>query len=195
MNVQYPSKLVQKVVSGNDSKIVKNVAIGEYGYAAKAMMSNAEMKAVAFKCFEADIKAEFKYLFSRKIVSIFSDRSPYNIVNKLTGQRMEEEISSKAPTFYKCLRAAANKDDSGKKQSLGTETKRRKDTSFSWEASVAVSLMLRNRDPAVSALSYKMSLLFWQGGAEKQVSNNRIFRVTYLAVWEPGVTYKFTIGS
>ena len=75
MNVQYPSKLVQKVVSGNDSKIV-NVAIGEYGYAAKAMMSNAEMKAVAFKCFEADIKAEFKYLCSRKIVSIFSDRSP-----------------------------------------------------------------------------------------------------------------------
>ena len=102
------SSMVQKVVSGNDSKIVKNVAIGEYGYAAKAMMSNAGMKAVAFKCFEADIKAEFKYLCLRKIVSMFSDRSPYNIANKLTGKRMEEEISAKAPTFYKCLRAAAN---------------------------------------------------------------------------------------
>ena len=124
MNVQYPSKLVQKVVSGNDSKIVKNVAIGEHGYAAKAMMSKAEMKAIAFKCFEADIKAEFKYLCSRKIVSIFSNRSPYNIVNNLTGQRMEEEISAKATTFYKCLRAAANVNNSGKKQSLGTETKR-----------------------------------------------------------------------
>ena len=90
------------------------------------MMSNAEMKAVALKCFEADIKAEFKYLCSRKIVSIFIDRSPYNIVNKLTGQRMEEEISAKAPTFYKCLRAAANKDNSGKKQSLGTEKKKAK---------------------------------------------------------------------
>ena len=80
---------------------------------------------------------------------------------------MEEEISAKAPTFFKCLRAAANNDNSGKKQSLGTETKRRKDVSFSWAASVAVSLMLRNRDPAVSALSYKMLLLFCQGGGRK----------------------------
>ena len=58
-------------------------------------------------------------------------------------------------------RRAANVNNSGKKQSLGTETKRGKDVSFSWAAIVAVSLMLRNRDPAVSALSYKTSILFW----------------------------------
>ena len=169
MNIKYPSKLVQKTVHGNDGNIVKNIAIGEYCHAAKSMMANAEMKAAAFKCFEAEIKAEFKHLCLRKTVSIFGERSPDNIVNKLTGQQMEDEVSAKAPTFYKCLRAAANMDKSCKK--LGTKTKQRKAVSFSWVASVAVSLMLRNRDPSVSALSYKISLLFWQAGAAKQVCN------------------------
>ncbi|CAB3988657.1 Hypothetical predicted protein [Paramuricea clavata] len=98
--------------------------------------------------------------------SILANSTPHNVIN-ITDACIASELKNRAPTMERILRAAV----SGKVKHTVEEEYNEKDKKNVRALSMATSILLRCRNPALSALSYRLSLLLWHGGAEKQSIN------------------------
>ena len=107
-------------------------------------------------------------LCSRKSPSILTDTSPDSLVSLNDGQ-IVNELEERAPTLHRCLAAAASSNfkqkiwqDSSLKQ-LGQK--------ITSTLSMASSVLLRCRNPAMSVNVYRLFVLLWHGGAQRQVKH------------------------
>jgi hypothetical protein len=114
---------------------------------------------------EKDINIESKGLSSRKNQSVLADTTPNNLIN-INDSTVTSELKDRAPTVERLLRAVVSVKPKGSAQRKDTK----KDHKITRAISMASSVLLRCRNPAMSAMSYRVSLLLWHGGAEKQVT-------------------------
>ena len=165
--VHYPSKREGKVVQDkNQARVVRQISTGELEMAARNVMNDTVMKESILKMVEKDIQSECRGLCGNKEPSILTETSSDSLI-ELTDAKVDEEIRKRAPVLHRILRAAVVSDRWQRKSSGVKDTATRSTPAIS----MAASLLLRARNPKLSANAYRLSLLFWHGGAEKQVSH------------------------
>jgi hypothetical protein len=108
---------------------------------------------------EKDVVNEFEGLCSLRNPSILANSTPHNVIN-ITDACIASELKNRAPTMERILRAAV----SGKVKHTIEEEYNEKDKKYVRALSMATSILLRCRNPALSALSHRLSLLLWHGG-------------------------------
>lgn len=129
----------------------------------KKIWSCAELKKQILKKVENEIQEESSGLSSRKNPSVLTKTNPEELI-ALTSQDIVSEITKRAPTLLRCMNAVASTKT--RKNLKGDCEKERK---VNRSVSFAVSVLLKCRNPHLSAMAYRLSLLKWHGGAEKQV--------------------------
>ena len=169
--MKYASKTIYKtVIDKSDARIVRNIAAGERSNIVNAVWSSEELKGCLLDKVEQKIQEECTSLCSRKSPSTLADVTPASIIS-LKDSDIENELKERAPTLYRCLQAAA----SSKRNQAKVKVNCRKDQGEVMKTtraiSMASSVLLRCRNPSLSAMAYLLSILLWHAGAEKQVHN------------------------
>jgi hypothetical protein len=131
--------------------------------------SSNDLKELILNKLENDLKKESSGLCSRKNPSLLSDSKPESIIN-LKDSCIVKELEERAPILHRVLKAVA----SGKMKCINNIEKDDKKSERNFKVtraiSMATSVLFRCRTPSMSALSYRLSILLWHGGAEKQVN-------------------------
>ena len=165
MKIHYPSGPVCKAISGDlDPKIVRGVATNERMSVINAEWESKDLRGKLLRKVEKDINSEIKGLSSRRNPSLLADTTPNNIIN-IKDSSVASELKDRTPTMERLLRAVVCVKTKGS----GHRKDTKKDHKIARAVSMATSVLLRCRNPAMSAMSYRVSLLLWRGGAEKQV--------------------------
>ena len=138
---------------------------GEPDYVVNAVMVSDKMKKSATELLARNVEDECKSLCSDKRPSILRYTAPERIL-QLSDGTIQKELQDRAPTFHRFLQAA-----------VATQNKTSVDESVKG-VGIAVSVLLKNRNPKMSAMAYKMSLLLWHGGVDKQVCKYTFRRTT-----------------
>ena len=146
-----------------NATIVRNVVCGTNASIANAVWSSDELKSCVLKNVEKEIQDECSRLCSRKSPSIVTDTSPESIIS-LKDSQIVHELEERTPVLHRCLTAAACSKQ--KKKSTRVD----QDQKTTSAVSMASSVLLRCRNPAMSANAYRLSVLLWHGGAQKQVT-------------------------
>lgn len=124
------------------------------------MWSSPEMKNKILLKLENDIRKESIEMCSRKKPSVLSSTKPASIIS-LKDSVVVKELEERAPTLYRILKTVA----SGKSR----KSAKKNEDKVTHALSFAISVLFRCRSPYMSAISYRLSILLWHGGAEKQV--------------------------
>ena len=116
---------------------------------------------------EYEIQEECKSISSKKKPSVLSHVSPASIIS-LKDMDVVNELKERAPVTHRCMQAiACSKKRSIKKDGV--------DYKLVNSLSMAASVLLRCRNPCLSAAAYRLSVLLWHGGAAKKVCINVCF--------------------
>ena len=159
VKLNYPSKTyTRKVEDECDARIVRNIVDGTSTGVANAVWASEQLKSCLLKKVEKNIQDECSSLCSKKSRSILANTSPTHIIS-LKDVTIISELEERAPTLYRCLPTAVSS-----KRKAGVQ---KKNTTAA--LSMASSILLRCRNPALSANAYRLSVLLWHGGAQKQV--------------------------
>ena len=124
-----------------------------------AVLNSKELQSRVVKKVEKQVQEECCGLCSRKTPSILTKTSLESIIS-LKDQDIVNELQEKAPTFYSCLLAASSSQ-------RGDPNKNNQRTTPS--ISMASSILLKCRNPSMTANAYRLSVLLWHGGAQKQI--------------------------
>ena len=167
VKLKFPSKTVYKEITEEaNASIGRNVVCGTNSSIVNAMWSSEELKSCVLSNVEKEIQSECSKLCSRKSPSILTYISPDSLVS-LKDSQIVYELEERAPTLHRCLAAAASSNSKQRQlQDPSQQQLRQKITST---LSMASSVLLRCRNPAMSANAHRLSVLLWHGGAQKQV--------------------------
>ena len=146
-----------------DACIVRSIAKEERRSICNAVWSSSDLKPIILAKVEKQIKDESSGLCSRSCPSILADPKPQSLI-QLKDSEVVKELEERAPLLHRVLNAVA----SGKYVKKETSKQSEK---VSRAVSMASSVLLRCRTPNMSTLAYRLSLLMWHGGAEKQVQH------------------------
>lgn len=156
----YPSKTINRRMEDEcDASIVRNIVDGTSTGVATAVWSSEKLKSCLLKKVESEIQEECSSLCSKKSPSMLANTSPDHIIS-LKDESIVGELQERAPTLHRCLAAAVTSKRKGSKKKNATAA-----------LSMASSVLLRCRNPQLSANAYRLSVLLWHGGAQKQVGN------------------------
>ena len=97
--------------------------------------------------------------------SILRFTEPAKILD-LSDGTIQNELEERAPTLHRFLKAAVTTKTKGKIPKKGEPERSVKLVNG---VGMAAAMLLKNRNPKMSAMAYKMSLLLWHGGVDKQV--------------------------
>jgi hypothetical protein len=147
-----------------DSKAIKQIITGQYGYASNALWRKQVFKEALIKKVMVEVSLECEQLCSLINPSILRDASP-NGLKSFNETAHVEELQKKAPIFHSILQASASSLKGGSK----CDSKHGVNPRCSISISMAASALLRARCPQMSVQSYRLALVLWHSGARKQV--------------------------
>ena len=154
-----------------DRKAIKQLALGQYGYAVNALYSKQTVKDELLQRVCSSINEECKELCSTRRPSVLRDVSPQGL-KQFTETTHVAELATRAPVLYAVLSSAVGKNHTVKEnldvQEPNTTSEQR--TKIVPPISMAASILLKSRCPQMSAQAYRLSTVLWHSGAKKQVS-------------------------
>ena len=136
---------------------MRNIVDGTNTAVANAVWDSENLKGCLLKKVENEIQEECSRLCRRKSPSILANTSPDHIIS-LKDAAVVKELEERAPTLHRCLLAAVSSKRKACQKQNATAA-----------ISVAGSVLLRCHNPVLSANAYRLSVLLWHGGAQKQV--------------------------
>jgi transposase len=110
---------------------------------------------------ENEIQKECKAISSRKVPSVLSQVSADDIL-ALKDIDIVTELKERAPVTHRCMQAIARSP----RKTKNSEANHKVVSSLS----MAASVLLRCRNPCLSAAAYRFSVVLWHGGVGKMVS-------------------------
>ena len=137
---------------------MRNIVDGTNTGVANAVWDSEKLRSCLLQKVENEIQEECSRLCSRKSSSILANTSPDHIIS-LKDAAVVTELEERAPTLHRCLLAAV----SSKRKAVCQKQ------NATAAISMASSVLLRCHNPALSANAYRLSVLLWHGGAQKQV--------------------------
>ena len=154
-----------------DRKAIKQLALGQYGYAVNALYSKQTVRDELLQRVCSSINEECKMLCSTRRPSVLRDVSPLGL-KQFTETNHVAELATRAPVLYAVLSSAVGKNPTVK-ESLDVQepnTTSEQCTKIVPPISMAASILLKSRCPQMSAQAYRLSTVLWHSGAKKQVS-------------------------
>lgn len=160
--IYYPSKQVKKrIVDELDARLVRSIACEQREAATNAIWCSTDLKELILQKVERDVKKESTDVCSRSNPSCLSNSEPESLIC-LKDSTVVKELQVRGPILHRVLKAVASGKDSNIKKPEQMDKVTR-------AVSIASSVLFRCRTPSMSALAYRLSILMWHGGAEKQV--------------------------
>lgn len=154
-----------------DRKAIKQLVLGEYGYAVNALYSKKVVRDALLENVCGSVIEECKGLCSVRKPSILRDTTPEGL-KQFTESAHVTELSERAPVLYTILSSAAGKPVISKARNQNGENETNDESNTATPAiSMAASILLKKRCPQMSAQAYRFSTVLWHSGAKKQVSS------------------------
>ena len=144
-----------------DSKAIKQIVTGQYGYALNALWQKQDFKKALYQKVAGDVLRECEQLCSLGDPSLLRDATP-NGLKSFTETAHLAELQRRAPILLSILQASTSTRTTGKSESTHG-------VSPDCAVSMAASVLLHARCPQMSAQSYRLALVLWHSGARKQV--------------------------
>lgn len=147
-----PNKIIIKTdFDKTRSSIIKSVVSGKYDTLVNAVWASQILKVKVLNKVEYEIQEECKSISSKKKPSVLSHVSPASIIS-LKDMDVVNELKERAPVTHRCMQAiACSKKRSIKKDGV--------DYKLVNSLSMAASVLLRCRNPCLSAAAYRLSVL------------------------------------
>jgi len=159
-----------------DRKAIKQVVLGEYGYAVNALYSKKVIRDALLEKVRAAVTSECKDLCSVKTPSLLRNTSPTGL-KQFSESAHVAELAERAPILYLLLSAAVGKPIPQTAGNHDEENASSSDTDSNKTVpaiSMAASVLLKTRCPQMSAQAYRVSTVLWHSGAKKQVYNRGV---------------------
>ena len=162
VTVRYPSKEVNKILSQCYLPLGKALADGSPSRIAKAIMNCEQLRKSVIEKVLNVVSLETTNLCSRNRPSLLKKTTKEDLIN-FDLCCICKEWKEKAPVFYSFLLACCESN--------------RKIAAASWFGSVAIagSILLKQRDPAMSATGIVMGILLKTRSIEVRLFNNHAF--------------------
>ncbi|CAH3165645.1 unnamed protein product, partial [Porites lobata] len=173
--INYPSGSKRRLPKDDvDRKAIKQLVLGEYGYAVNALYSKKVVRDALLEKVCGSVIEECKDLCSVRKPSILRDTTPEGL-KQFTESAHVTELSERAPVLYTILSSAAGKPVISKARNQNGENETNDESNTATPAiSMAASILLKKRCPQMSAQAYRFSTVLWHSGAKKQVYNRGV---------------------
>lgn len=172
MIFNYPSGSKRRLPKDDiDRKAIKQLVLGEYGYAVNALYSKKVIRDAILQKVRGTILTECKDLCSVNSPSMLRNTTPAGL-KQFNESAHVAEFSERAPVLYSMLSAAVEKrgNISTDIQDVENGNKNESKSKAAPAISMAASVLLKKRCPQMSAQAYRLSTVLWHSGAKKQVS-------------------------
>ena len=147
------------MTSESDAKLIRGVVSNNPSSIANAVWEDKIIKEFLLCKLEKSIKEEGRDLCSRNKPSLLTDSKADSIILQKDSVIISE-LKQRAPTLKRVLRSASQG-----KVVRGKE----RDNRISRAITMVTSILMRCRNPSMPAMAYRISVLLWHSGAEKQV--------------------------
>ncbi len=162
--INYPSSAKPIFIkSPNTAAIITSLATGRFSAIFKKISEDADLEIYLKKWMEDKISAEVSAVVSIKNPSILS-KTDCNALLNLRNEDIVCELKERAPTLYLALYSAVN---SQKRRNMISEG--HSDDKSPTSLAMALSILMRRRNPTLTALSYRVSMVLHHSGAKKKV--------------------------
>ena len=152
-----------------DASIVKAVASQEYSGVVNSLWKHPTLKSEIINRVNSEIDEECSSVCSEKEPSILR-KTKAKQLTEFSERKCEEELKTRAPTLYGCIRSVTTSSKKRRKIEKGSNNDEQNDAA---PISLAAFILLKQRCPQMSAIAYRFSLgVLWHSGAKKQVLGN-----------------------